>query len=357
RVRNRLVAKILGGDELIRYEQKELEKRFSDLYGKLLERNTRESIDAAYAMIDAMMPKDKKYCWDLFCKDACILLDEGDIEGYLEKYRMAYESARAYDNAPDTPMKYTDPLFDKVTRLSYEEKRIPQFVSVVAGWENLAHPASLGIRREIVRDCISCRIIRTDEWQKYFNFCSTHICDDYNLNFGMCWYIPEEEQAAFNNSLVGKNWCHERLMENNKDQIERVIGGGLARGTVARCGDSFYAYCHCGLKESFENLPGDVKNIVTAPEGSKICSIVEIMTAKCFIGCGIEEKLIDMTLEWHKARAFTHAEAYLIERIFRFREPSRFDEMLAIYKNAGFEIIRDLTNELDGRYYILQKKL
>jgi hypothetical protein len=64
-----------------------------------------------------------------------------------------------------------------------------------------------------------------------------------------------------------------------------------------------------------------------------------------------------MTLELHKARRFTHAETYLIERILKFREPSRFDEMLEIYKRVGFEIIRDLTNEEDGRYYIMQKVL
>jgi transcriptional regulator with XRE-family HTH domain len=360
RARGNMVTEFRGGDDKIKYEQNNLYSDFINLFNNLMGINTRESINAVYALLDALMPESKRFFSGysgLLTKDAHLCLAEGDVDGFAEKYRMAYDAVKARRDLPQERISYTDPLFDHLSYVPDYNVRIEGFVYWFADSDEASHPALLDLRREIVRDCISCRIIRADEWQKYFNFCSTHICDDYNLNFGMCWYIPEEEQAAFNNSLVGKNWCHERLMENNKDQIERVIGGGLARGTVARCGDSIYAYCHCGLKESFENLPGDVKNIVTAPEGSKICSIVEIMTAKCFIGCGIEEKLIDMTLEWHKARRFTHAETYLIERIFKFRDPSRFDEMLEIYKRAGFEIIRDLTNEDDGRYYIMQKVL
>lgn len=358
-VRNRWVAKILGGDELIRYEQKELEKRFSDLYGKLLERNTRETIDAAYAMIDAMMPKDKKYCWDLFCKDASILLDEGDIEGYLEKYRMAYESARAYDNAPDAPMKYPDPLFDKVTRLSYEEKRIPQFVSVVAGWENLAHPASLGIRREIVREQMAYRPLHRHDWKRYFQFCQRRICKGNFSNYGMGWHIPEEEGDALNNSLLNKKHGVACLTEIWLNQSERLIGGKIARGTVACCGETFYGFCHCGAKESFANLGISKEELAipTAPDGSKILSIVELMIPGNFKRCGMEEKLLTRAFEDALKEGFTHAEVYPLERMLEFPDKGGFDELFEIYTRMGFKIVRDLSNERDGRYYIMQREL
>ncbi len=359
KVRNRWVAKILGGDELIRYEQKELEKRFSDLYGKLLERNTRESIDAAYAMLDAMMPNDKKYNWDLFCKDACILLDEGDVDGYLEKYRMAYESARAYDNAPDAPMKYTDPLFDKVTRLSYDDKRIPQFVSVVAGSENLAHPASLDLRREIVREDMAYRHLHRHDWKRYFQFCQRLICKGNYSNYGMCWHIPDEEQTALNNSLLHKKHGVAGLTEIWLNQTERLIGGKIARGTVACCGETFYGFCHCGDKESFANLgiSEEERAIPTAPEGSKILSIVELMIPDNFKRCGMEEKLLTSAFEDAIRDGYTHAEVYPLERMLKWPGKGGFDELLEIYTRMGFRIVRDLSNERDGRYYIMQREL
>lgn len=363
RARGRAVTEFRGGDDKIKYEQNNLYSDFINLFNNLMGINTRESINAAYALLDALMPESKRFFRaysGLLTKDAHLCLAEGNVEGFAEKYRMAYDAVKARKDLPEERIPYTDPLFHHLSYVPDYQVHIEGFVYWFADSDEASHPALLDLRREIVRDCISCRIIRADEWKSYYNFCRDHICDEpYYLNFGMGWYMPQEEETALFNSLKGKNWCYERQLEIHKNEIERFIGGGIARGTVARCGDSIYGYCHCGPKESFENLPllGEYRDIVTAPEGSKICSIVEIMTAKCFIGCGIEEKLIDMTLEWHKARRFTHAETYLIERIFKFREPSRFDEMLEIYKRAGFEIIRDLTNEDDGRYYIMQKVL
>ncbi|MBR6726230.1 MAG: hypothetical protein IKL81_04505, partial [Clostridia bacterium] len=93
------------------------------------------------------------------------------------------------------------------------------------------------------------------------------------------------------------------------------------------------------------------------PEGSKILSIVELKIAPNFKRCGMEEKLITRALEDAIKEGYTHAEVYLLERMLRFPDMGRFDELLEIYTRLGFKIVRDLSNEKDGRYYIMQRPL
>jgi hypothetical protein len=34
-----------------------------------------------------------------------------------------------------------------------------------------------------------------------------------------------------------------------------------------------------------------------------------------------------------------------------------FGRMLSLYEKMGFRVVRDLSSELDGRYFIMQKEL
>ena len=56
-----------------------------------------------------------------------------------------------------------------------------------------------------------------------------------------------------------------------------------------------------------------------------------------------------------KKQGYTHAEVYPLERMELDKE--RFNSLLSLYEKAGFTVIRDLSSELDGRYFIMQKKL
>ena len=93
----------------------------------------------------------------------------------------------------------------------------------------------------------------------------------------------------------------------------------------------------------------------TAPEGAKILSIVEILVSRFFPNSGIEEMLLDRALTDAKRKGFTHAEVYPLERMELDKE--QFNSLLSFYEKAGFTVIRDLSSEQDGRYFIMQKEL
>lgn len=38
-------------------------------------------------------------------------------------------------------------------------------------------------------------------------------------------------------------------------------------------------------------------------------------------------------------------------------DKERFNTLLSLYEKAGFAVIRDLSSEQDGRYFIMQKVL
>ena len=168
--------------------------------------------------------------------------------------------------------------------------------------------------------------------------------------------MTQEEDSAQYESVIERKGGSERLVEMWLGQVERYVGGGIAKGTVACFENEIFGFCHCGEKESFASLR--IQNTVpTAPEGSKILSIVEIMIANNFRRCGVEEKLISRALEDALREGYTHAEVYLLERMDDYPDRGRFEELYEIYRKMGFRIIRDLSDEKDGRFYIMQREI
>ncbi len=362
KVRAELVAKCLGGDEKIRYGQKDLKTKFDDLYYKLLNINTRASIDAAKVLLDALMPESKNLrrdCGAIITLDARLCLEEGNVEGFAQKYREAYEVAKKYYALPHEPIAYTDPLFDHLTHVPENSEALRDFICHLASFDKLLHPALLDLRREVVRENIKYRPLHRHEWKNYFSFCRAYTCKDNCYNFGMSYHMTQEEERAQYESVIERKGGSERLVEMWLGQVERYVGGGIAKGTVACFENEFFGFCHCGEKDSFVclGIPEEERAIPTAPEGSKILSIVELMIASNFKRCGMEEKLITRAFEDAIKEGYTHAEVYLLERMLRFPDIGRFDELLEIYTRLGFKIVRDLSNEKDGRYYIMQRPL
>ena len=116
-------------------------------------------------------------------------------------------------------------------------------------------------------------------------------------------------------------------------------------------------FCNCGNKDKYVglSLEEEERVIPTAPEGAKILSIVEILVSRFFQNSGIEEMLLERSLTDAKRKGYTHAEVYPLERMEPDKE--RFNALLSLYEKAGFTVIRDLSSELDGRYFIMQKEL
>ena len=65
--------------------------------------------------------------------------------------------------------------------------------------------------------------------------------------------------------------------------------------------------------------------------------------------------LLEHALTDAKKQGYTHAEVYPLERM----QPDKawFGRMLSLYEKMGFRVVRDLSSELDGRYFIMQKEL
>ncbi len=357
--RAQMVTKFLGGDEKIKYDQNNLKKKFIDLYLHLMKINTRESVNAAYALLDLMMPKGKKLYrgyYNHFTRDAHLCFDEGDIDGFAQKYKMAYDTVKEYNALPHEPIPYPDPFFDHLTQVPSNPENLRCFICHIASYDKTGHPALLDLRREVVRENIKYRPLHRHEWKNYFSFCRAYTCKDNCYNFGMGCHMTREEDRAEYQKVIEKKGGHEQLLEMWLGQVERYVGGGIAKGTVACFDNEFFGFCHTGEKGSFAGMSTS-EDEPTAPEGSKILSIVELMIANNFRRCGMEEKLIARALEDALTEGYTHAETYLMERMFGPFEKSRFDELLEIYKRMGFGIVRDLSNDTEGRNYIMQREI
>ena len=117
------------------------------------------------------------------------------------------------------------------------------------------------------------------------------------------------------------------------------------------------AFCNCKEKSEYKRLPipEEERAIPTAPEGSRILAIAELLVSRYFSNCGLEEKLLNCVLTNVKRQGYTHAEVYPLERMELDKE--QFNSLLSLYEKAGFTVIRDLSSEQDGRYFIMQKEL
>ena len=341
--------------EVIR--QRRLKPMLSGMLLKLKEYRTREALTAAYGLIDVMCGDDvvlRNHYYRTVCvSDALLCLDEGNLEGYSAKLTEAYETAREVDFLPDKAYpRYTAPLFDKLTYNTYPEthKLLEDFLNE----KKLAHPASAEIRGRMAKECFIYVPLPRAQWKKYFRFCRKYICDAFYSNYSTGWYISMDEGDDKFNGLKGKPNGHARLVEIHKNEVEQLITSGEMRGYVAACGEHLIAYCHYAHKDSLKN---NYRESALAPEGSRILSIVDLLVADNFKGVGVEERLLDAVLDGAKHSGYTHAEVYMIERMWRPSDHGHFEFMLALYEKLGFEVARDLSTELNGRYYIMRKTL
>jgi ribosomal protein S18 acetylase RimI-like enzyme len=147
------------------------------------------------------------------------------------------------------------------------------------------------------------------------------------------------------------------MLDRFRALVEKLVSEGTMTGLVACFGETVFGFCNCGDKDKYFGLglEEEERAIPTAPEGAKILSIVEIMASRFFPNSGIEEMLLDRALTDAKKQGYTHAEVYPLERMMLDKE--WFNSLLSLYEKVGFTVIRDLSSELDGRYFIMQKEL
>ncbi len=359
----RIPARFYEGDEKRRYLQEKLRQDMMTLYGRLFANHSREAFAAACTLLDTLLGEDIIYTNCLpstYVWEAELCREEGNTEGFVAALTKAYEAAKKYDEIPFGSYPYRAPLFDLLTHeVNLHGALLGLVYSLMDDTQAplLADPAVSDLRRRIVEEQVDCHPLFRHEWLAYFQFCQRHICESNYFNFSIAFDLPYHEDTLKEWMNRYPGYAHEAMLGFYKAAVEELVGGGVMGGYAAYFGNDLLAYCNCGAKEKYKCLAisEEERAIPTAPEGAKILSIVEILVSRFFQNCGIEEILLDQALASAKKKGFTHAEVYPLERMEFDKE--RFNSLLSLYEKAGFTVIRDLSNEQDGRYFIMQKEL
>lgn len=345
------------GDEKRRYGQEKLRQDMMSLYGRLYANGTREALAVARTLLDLMLGDDMKYCahWYPYIWEAELCREEGNTEGFVSAMTKAYEAAKNYDEIPFGSYPYHSPLFDLLTHEVDLHGALLGFMQTETPL--LADPALEGLRRRIMDEQVECHPLYRHEWLAYFDFCRRHVCENNYYNFSISFDMPYHENRLKDWMNRYPGYAQQAMLEGYRSTVEELVGGGIMRGYAAYFRNDILAFCNCGDKEKYKRLaiPEEERAIPTAPEGSKILSIVEIMISNTFKNSGLEERLLAYTLTEAKKKGYTHAEVYPLERMTI--DKVEFETLLALYQKTGFAVIRDLSNEQDGRYFIMQKEL
>ena len=354
------LAMLLEGDEKRRYLQEKLRRDMMALYGRLFANHSREALAAARTLLDTLLGEDILYTNCLpstYVWEAELCREEGNTEGFVSAMTNAYEAAKKYDGIPFGSHPYRAPLFDLLTHEVNLHGALLGLIMDDAQAPLLADPVVSDLRRRIVEEQVDCRPLFRHEGLAYFRFCQRHICESNYSNFSIAFDLPYHEVTLVEWMKRYSGYAEEAMLGFYKAAVEELVGSGVMRGYAAYVGNDILAYCNCGVKEKYKvlPLPEEERAIPTAPEGAKILAIVEILVSRFFQNCGIEEMLLDYALAFAKKQGYTHAEVYPLERMELDKE--RFNSLLSLYEKTGFTVIRDLSSEQDGRYFIMQKEL
>ena len=354
------LAMLLEGDEKRRYLQEKLRRDMMALYGRLFANHSREALAAARTLLDTLLGEDILYTNCLpstYVWEAELCREEGNTEGFVSAMTNAYEAAKKYDGIPFGSHPYRAPLFDLLTHEVNLHGALLGLIMDDAQAPLLADPVVLDLRRRIVEEQVDCRPLFRHEGLAYFRFCQRHICESNYSNFSIAFDLPYHEVTLVEWMKRYSGYAEEAMLGFYKAAVEELVGSGVMRGYAAYVGNDILAYCNCGAKEKYKVLPipEEERAIPTAPEGAKILAIVEILVSRFFQNCGIEEMLLDYALAFAKKQGYTHAEVYPLERMELDKE--QFNSLLSLYEKTGFTVIRDLSSEPDGRYFIMQKEL
>lgn len=355
-------------------KQKKIQKCFCDLYSALRDYGSRESYAAANALLETLAGEEKKLLvpafWELSLKEAILCRDTGDNKGFVSHLTDAYEQARAADAMLREKIPYQSPLFN---RLYFDPKVYEGIVSQTSIFLNryhdlFAHPSAVDLKRRILDEMVSCVRLERYHFLDYLQFCIGHINTADYVNYSICWDMTEEEFSSMQEEFL-KNPYQSKyggvLMQTIHHGVaERLCRDGILNGYVATHYNNIIAFCNCKEKSSYKRLAIPEEGCTdTAPKGSKILAIAELLISHDYRDCGLEEKLLESVLTDAKRQGYTHVEAYPMEDCL----PEMYEERLACYKRMGFHIIREVAvnnrripGEEDHEYqkrYILQKEL
>ena len=370
-VENILIQDVLKGEERLQKLKERTHWQTLDLYNTLLKYDTPDAIREAHGLLDAMRSADMDNVFRivLYLKEAGYAAEAGDMQGYEQKLRTAFETALAADS-PDTPACDANLLHERLVTDANAERwwmAAGNMLNNILTKPRLAPPCAT--KRLLVETALDYRrLLRSDD-RRYLEFCSKIICSaDDPYRYAIEYDMSEQESDAmhaqidehYKHCLVGE-YAH--TVEIYRNTVRQLFADGIKSGVVAysRAEPSgmMYGYCNCGDKETYKGLPIDWKRL-PSPDGARVFAIIDMLIPTNFEDCGLEQKLLTYAIEQAKEQGFTHAESFLHELDMRGTEPHertpRFERMLAVYTELDFSTRADLSHE-HGRCYILQKEL
>ena len=358
---------VLTGEDKLRQQQREIREQTQKLCTLLLNYNTLESLEAHRVISEAVFGENILYenngHLQAFAKKAELCRDAGDTEGFVSALTKAYELAKQYDGLKRgiTPCKV--PLLNLLTN---EVRSHWQMYWI---FDSLMHlledPATLELKGRIVDEQITYHQLRRHEWQAYFAFCKRYACGPTWMVYST-QYDHESDPASVTGSFRFRGYFDVQMHAYYRALVERLISEGVMKGYCAYAGNDILAYINCKEKDAYFSLGIDAgqRAVPTAPEGSRILAIVDMLVAPAFVDSCMGERLLQHALKDAQRRGFTHAEVYLTEGLM-YPEQANFEAILTMYLQAGFVVIRDFTadNAHQGRkyhgmrHYILQKEI
>ena len=351
---------MLIGEEKRRCKQEQIRGDMRTLCAHLSEYNTPESLEAYRIITEAMLGKDLMYqseYWMYYVRIAEKCREAGDTAGFVDALTKAYEFAKQYDGTKRGIKPCRTPLFDLLSNEVSVHGSVCAFLR--SQMQLLEDKATDALKSRIVSEQITYSPLRLHEWIAYYDFCKTYACGPTWNNYSTDYDFEIDYMNVVKNFRF-RGYFDAQMNEYYRALVERLITKGTMTGYCAHAGNDILAYINCKDKEKYFSLgiSEEERAIPTAPEGSKILAIVEMLVAPAFKNSGMRENLLRHALVSAQRRGYTHAEAYLYEGVFA--EKADFEALLTMYKQAGFNIIRDLSKNHEGlciRHYILQKQI
>jgi ribosomal protein S18 acetylase RimI-like enzyme len=279
----------------------------------------------------------------------------------------AYEAALSYDRDIADAEHTAAPLFDHLIDdyAEWSPSEMNELISHVLSDHKLTPPCEA--KRRMVEQHIECRPLLPHDAQEYYRFCVNTADRGWAYwNFSNVWNMSAQEQDELNQTFLTDNArlypgnAHPYHMELHREQLVRLINEHVMSGYVATHKHAGRAqilgYCNCGAKETYQGLP-IIWREVAEPAEKRVFALTELLVAKPFLACGLEEKLVTHAMEKAREQGFTHAQVFLCEEGFVDGDGSnRFERFLALYTSLGFMLHADRSDAY-WRIYILEKAL
>ncbi len=356
----------LEGDELIKHKQGQLAHSFGSFNSDLLNYNTHESIDLAEELHNRLIGRDTTHN----NKRALLYLSEGNTEKFQECAALSYDMAKELDEAP--VLKYPSPMTDQLKRGVPLVKKVDRFIKEFA-----QTPLPHELKCRIVDDNLKYKPLIGYDVNTFLMFLlrkgnkdPEHYID-FSANFDATQEDWDEINRMISRRMKEGNFMHAEHIMMLMDMSRKLLKEHRLNGFILELGEGFpTGFCNCGDRDKYTYLgirhdPESIceghieytlEQLASVPEGARVFSIVDMAVHSDFYWCGIEKALIENACNWAIRAKYDYVEAYIDTDLLYMFKPDEVQRWITEYKNAGFEIVKDLSA---GKYtkLVLQKKL